>query len=208
MGLRTAIITFETIILFFSLLAFGLDMYLISTYIENHNVVFLWRFYVQTGITGVWILFFLASLIVILVQHRRHRYQPTSPPGPSNMGSVTDRRSMGQVVLSVSRVLFSLGLVVAMLYITVRALINENRSVLVLPNPRESPQYKSLNENFSSYDPKNLLHCPGNKSGDSLWLLCDFDRSIISAMTIVAVLAVFEALFKFVHENRPGSVKY
>lgn len=206
MTLLAAVASLQFLILVISLAVMGMDLYFVNTYINNPNVVFIWRFYVQMGLTGCITVFFLISVIILAVRHRRRRYEPTSPsPSPSYVNSTGDRFSLCQLIVSVVRTLISLSLAVGMLYVTVKALINENRSVLVLPSSRESLEYQSLHEDFRRYDPMNLRHCPAYHADGAFSLLCPLDKLIMAFATMAAVLAIVEAPLTFVYNHQSPS---
>ncbi|KAG0222361.1 hypothetical protein BGX31_009179 [Mortierella sp. GBA43] len=139
MALLGFVVALHSLILITSLAAMGLDFYFVDVYVNNNTVALLWRFCAQAGIVGIWIFFFFISLVVLIVQHRRRRYHPQSPPMPSYMmESSTERASIGHVVSSVIRAMFTLVTAIGMLCITIKAMKNENRSILVLPSPRNS----------------------------------------------------------------------
>ncbi|KAF8936732.1 hypothetical protein EDD21DRAFT_350003 [Dissophora ornata] len=203
MALAGAITTLRSLLVFLCLATLGFDVFLIKTYIDNPTVALLWRFYVQTGITGIMLLYFFISLVVLVVQRRRLQYELASsyPPRYGGSPGFTNCHFIGSVV----RALFVMVLAVGMLYVTVKALIDELRSVLILPASRDSAQYKDLNGDFSGLDPKNLLHCPASDWSQSLTLLCTFDRSIEIMGTAIAGLAVIEVLMMVVYESRTRS---
>ncbi|KAF9362205.1 hypothetical protein BGX34_006611 [Mortierella sp. NVP85] len=206
MSLHGVITALRTIILIGCLAAIALDIYFVKIYFEYNNVAFLWiwRWSGCTGLTLVWGVFFLISLITLVVQNRHRRYEPTSSP---LAGGMTERLSYGQLTYYVVRtiVLFVMG--GAMLYVTGNALANENRTIFPLPNSRESSEYASLNLDFRRYDPKNLHHCP-SYNGNALSLLCPLDNSLTSLLAIVAGLVLIEAPLSLMNGRRSMRATY
>ncbi|KAI8349762.1 hypothetical protein B0O80DRAFT_140289 [Mortierella sp. GBAus27b] len=201
MALLGFVVALHSLILITSLAAMGLDFYFVDVYVNNNTVALLWRFCAQAGIVGIWIFFFFISLVVLIVQHRRRRYHPQSPPMPSYMmESSTERASIGHVVSSVIRAMFTLVTAIGMLCITIKAMKNENRSILVLPSPRNSA-YGS----WGQFDPMDLRHCPSASSTDPLSALCSLDRVVIELAIIAALLVIMEAPLMFMYSNRAST---
>ncbi|KAG0217716.1 hypothetical protein BGX31_000160 [Mortierella sp. GBA43] len=197
MALYGIVVALQCIVIIATLVVFAMDLYFINTYSENKNVVLLARFFPQTGISGFWFFFFLISLIVLAVQHRR-RLRTSGSPYPESVG-------VGAIIWSLFRAVFIVGTAAGMLYITVKALANENRSILVLPASRDSAQYKSLNDDFSRYDPLNLRHCPSENDSDSLSKLCPMDKAINNISILAAILVVVEVPFMLLFSLRSSS---
>ncbi|KAG0222209.1 hypothetical protein BGX31_009283, partial [Mortierella sp. GBA43] len=118
MALYGIVVAFQSLVFLATLIVFAMDLYFMKTYEDDKTVVLLGRFYPQTGITGVWFFFYLITLIVLAVQHRR-RVKNTGSPYPESV-------SLGAVILALFRALFVVGTAVGMFYITVKALANEN----------------------------------------------------------------------------------
>ncbi|KAF9211331.1 hypothetical protein BGZ59_008221 [Podila verticillata] len=192
MSLLKTAITLQSVLILFCLGNFGLDLFFIKTYVDNWTVVFLWPFYAQTGITGLFLLLFITHVIVLHVRRRRLNRQahpsihyPRASPGFTTI--------LGAVV----RAIFCFCLVVGMLYTTIKCIRDNSRSAFEIPFRRDSAQARPYNEHFDSFAPHNLFQCPDTNNSGSLDLLCNFDKSTMLLGTVIAVLAFFELLVTF-----------
>lgn len=207
MNLLRTLVTFQALILLACFAALAIDLYFIHLYIQHDNIIFIWRFYVQFGITAIWIVFFFTSLITVIIRHRRRRYEPSSPPDPfASTNPAEDGVSLLKLMAILLRPLCCLASAVAMLFITVQALIYSNRSVMALTTSRGSPQ-----TDYSSFDPKNLLLCEYHASedieDDSVYPLCPWDRSATSLAIVASIFVVVEALLMFLYNNRATAAR-
>jgi hypothetical protein len=207
MGLHGVIAALRTIILVGCLVAISLDIYFVKVYFDYKNVAFfwIWRFSGRAGLSLLWGVFFLISLITLVVQNRHRRYEPTSSP---LAGGMTERLNFGQLTYSLVRTIVLLVMGGAMLYVTGNALANENRTIFTLPNSRESSEYASLKLDFRRYDPKNLRHCPSLTNGNTLSLLCPLDNTVTALLAIVAGLVLIEAPLSLMNNMRSTRANY
>ncbi|KAF9371839.1 hypothetical protein CPB97_001679 [Podila verticillata] len=189
MSLLKTAITLQSVLILFCLGNFGIDLFFIKTYVDNWTVVFLWPFFVQMGITALFLLLFITHVIVLHVRRRRLNRQahPSIHYRRASPGFAT---ILGAVV----RAIFCFGLVVGMLYTTIKCIRDNSRSVFEIPFRRDSAQARPYDERFDSLAPHNLFQCPDTKNNGSLDLLCEFDKSTILLGTAIAVLAFFELL--------------
>ncbi|KAG0321375.1 hypothetical protein BG000_003247 [Podila horticola] len=193
MSLLNTAITLQSILILICMGTLGLDLFFIKTYVENYTVVFLWPFFVQTGITGIFLLLFIIHVIVLHVRRRRLNRRRTHPSVHYHKASPGFATILGPGI----RAVFCFGLVVGMLYTTVKCIRDNSRSAFEVPFRRDSAEARPYDERFDSIAPHNLFQCPETKNNGSLDLLCDFDRSTVLLGTMIAVLALFELLVTF-----------
>ncbi|KAG0361368.1 hypothetical protein BG005_008516 [Podila minutissima] len=192
MSLLKTAITLQSILILFCMGTFGLDLFFIKTYVENYTVVFLWPFFVQAGITGIFLFLFIIHFIVLHIRRRRlnRRAHHSVHHHKASPGFAT-------ILGAVIRAFFCFGLVVGMLYSTVKCIRDNSRSAFEIPFRRDSAEARPYSERFDSIAPHNLFQCPETKNNGSLDLLCNFDKSTVLLGTVIAVLALFELLVTF-----------
>ncbi|KAG0030437.1 hypothetical protein BGZ82_007440 [Podila clonocystis] len=193
MSLLKTAITLQSILILFCMGTFGLDLFFIKTYVENDTVVFLWPFYVQMGITGIFMLLFIIHVIILHIRRRRlnrHRAHPSVRHHKASPGFTT-------ILGAGIRAVFCFGLVVGMAYSTVKCIRDNSRSAFEIPFRRDAAEARPYNERFDSIAPHNLFQCPETKNNGALDLLCDFDKSTVLLGTVIAGLALFELLVTF-----------
>ncbi|GJJ69349.1 hypothetical protein EMPS_01695 [Entomortierella parvispora] len=214
----------------FALGAFGIDLYLIKIYTENKTVVFLWKFYVQFGLEGLLFLIFFISAIIVAVQRQHYRRHSYSAPEYSQVASSSfypSRHGMksGQCLGLALRSVFITGVAIGLLYVSVKNILDDSRKILFLPFPRDSAQADAYDDNYSKFDPHNLLQCPKDDSLASLSLtmspediaavaatklsaslICNFDRSSVCMAVVVGFFAVIEVLLSIAWENKQAAM--
>jgi hypothetical protein len=208
MNLLRTLVAIQSLIILTCLVTLAIDIYFIHLYIQHDTIVFIWRFYLQLGLFVIWTVFFTVSLFTVVIRHRRRRYQPTSPPDPfATTDPAEDGFSLLKLMALLLRPLSCLASAVAMLFVTVQALIYSTRSVLLLSSSRGAPQ-----TDYSDYDPRNLMQCEGYSPNymlqdDSVYSLCPLDRATISLGIVAALFVVVEALLMFLYNNQESSVR-
>ncbi|KAF9112653.1 hypothetical protein BGX27_002998 [Mortierella sp. AM989] len=195
MGIATLIITLQSILVVLGLAIFGQDLFFIKTNDGHLNVVFTWRFYVQTGIIGVLVIYFTIALIMFVIERRRLRHGSVSP--------YQSRNTVYRFIPLIQTIIVA-GLSAGLLYATVPALIGKNRTVFFLPFNRDSAQDQSINHDYTMYDPKNLYQCPESDS-NPLTRICSFDRTAITGGAAFGVIAIIEALSMLVYRSSTAS---
>ncbi|KAF9896593.1 hypothetical protein BX616_007154 [Lobosporangium transversale] len=194
MGYKT-IITIQIIMIILTALAVALDCYFIKQYNDNNRLVFAWRFYVQFGLNALICLYFISSLIALHAMRRKLRYQ------------VASGRRTGSVIAAIIRVIFVLSVSAGLLYTTLQALINQRRSNMILPFPREAPGFKDLNNDYSEFDARNLFSCP-SKDITETTLLCNFDQSTMLIGALAGVFAIIETALVLTYQFKSREPAY
>lgn len=201
MFLAKLVIAFRALSAFLALVTFGIDAYFIKLYRDYQNLVFSWRFYVQTGVTGILTFYFIASLISFCVHRRQLKRMTYFKP-----------RSSFHSMISLFEMLVVIGLSGGLLYVTVPALTGRNRTAFLVPFNRDSPQDDSINGDYRKYDPMNLYQCPENNNNSrdltipfdsELSYLCSFDRSVMSAACGVGGIAIIAAILGLIYNLTP-----
>ncbi|KAF9175136.1 hypothetical protein BGX21_007130 [Mortierella sp. AD011] len=115
-----------------------------------------------------------------------------------------DRRSNSchKKFWSVARLVFVWLISAALLNISIRSFEHQGRLVFTLPFSRDSVQGNALDGSYSSYDPHNLFECPDIDPSDPLTTLCLFNQLTMTVSAAIGLVAIFEALFTVIFENR------
>ncbi|KAF9353424.1 hypothetical protein BGX26_008810 [Mortierella sp. AD094] len=194
MSLAGLIIALRSILIVFGLTVLGLDFFFVKMFDDHQNMGFTWRFYIQTGLVAMLTLYSIVSLVMFIIQRRRLKH-----------GTATfESRSNIHFIKSLVQAIFTVGLSVGLLYVTIPPLIGRNRTAFLLPFDRHSPFDQSYDNDYTKYDPKNLYSCPDSGS-DPLTVLCSLDRSTITGGIAIGVIAIIEALSVFVYRSSSPS---
>ncbi|KAF9583378.1 hypothetical protein BGW38_009617, partial [Lunasporangiospora selenospora] len=190
-------------------ITFGLDMYLVSLHHRYEQIVFLWRFYVHTPVTGFifWIFVLSPSAIRLARKARPEAVLPLSTSEftvPAKSDKIhkqhTIFKSCCNVFLNVTRVILLLVSAAALLNATIHCFVRSSHAVIYLPFSRKSPQADFIS--YSSYDPRDLFDCPTVDWDNKLTIVCLFDQTILQLVTFIGGLAILEAICTSILQDR------
>ncbi|KAG0354541.1 hypothetical protein BGZ54_001595 [Gamsiella multidivaricata] len=192
MSLGKVLIAIRTILVLLSIVTIAIDCALIKEYIDNQNVAFAWQFYVQMGILGCSLIYFIIVLITLVRQHRRLRYEPAGHTGGCGF------------IGSVIRAIWVVALAAGILYAVSKPLSQSLRSVFILPYARID---NSAGRDYDQYDTKDLFQCDASSSGGLASKLCTLDRASVIGATVVAVLMLIDVVVSLAYDNQSHSYK-